>query len=229
MSRVRRRLHGEAVRHALSIAASTILIVGITATIALVTQGRFAFADSLLVGMTLVFAAYGPIFVWLTHLAFGRLRGAALRARLQRTTERNRLMQLLFIGGPKTWAALIAAVGVASVIILATGDARSSIWLVGACVACVVGTWVLLVGVFAAEYMRAWASGDVLRFPGDGDVGFEDFVYLSVQLSTTFASSDVDLVDTSARRLATVHSIVAFAYSTVIVAVFASLLIAGGR
>lgn len=229
MSRVRRRLHGEAVRHALSIAASGILISGIVATIAVVSQGRFEYADSLLVSMTLVFAAYGPIFLWLTHVAFGRLHGDELRTRLRRSTEHRRLMRLLFLGGPKSWAALIALVGVLSVIILATGDARDSIWLVLACVACVVGTWVLLVGVFAAEYMRAWANQDALRFPGGDDVRFADFVYLSVQLSTTFSSSDVDLVDTSARRLATVHSVVAFAYSTVIIAVFASLLISGSR
>lgn len=229
MGRVRRRLHGEAIRHALSIAASGILIACITATLALLTQGGFEPADSLLVSVTLVFAAYGPIFLWLTHLAFGRLRGDALRDRLRRTEERRTLMRLLFLGGPKSWAALIAVVGAASVVILATGDARQSLWLVAACVACVVGTWVLLVGVFAAEYMRAWANGDVLRFPGDHELRFADFVYLSVQLSTTFSASDVDLVDTTARRLATVHSIVAFAYSTVIVAVFASLLIAGAR
>ena len=52
-----------------------------------------------------------------------------------------------------------------------------------------------------------------------------DFVYLSVQLSTTFSSSDVQLVRGSVRGLAIVHSVVAFAYSTAIIAVFASLLI----
>lgn len=227
MGKVRRRLHGEAFRHAVSIAASSLIITGVPATIVMVSEGSFAYADSLLVSMTLLFATYGPIFLWLTHVAFGRLQGDALRARLRRSTERRRLIRLLFLGGPKSWAALIALVGVLSVIILATGDARDSIWLVLACVACVVGTWVLLVGVFAAEYMRTWANEDAVRFPGGDDVRFADFVYLSVQLSTTFSSSDVDLVDTSARRLATVHSVVAFAYSTVIIAVFASLLISG--
>ena len=229
MSTVRRRLHGEAMRHAVSIGVSGFLIAILIAAIAIVTEGRLEYADTLLVSMTLVFAAYGPIFLGLTHLAFGRLHGDELRAHLQRSTERRTLMRLLFLGGPKSWATFIALVGALSVIILATGGARSSIWLVLACVACVVGTWVLLVGVFAAEYMRAWANEDALRFPGDGDVVFADFVYLSVQVSTTFASSDVDLVATSARRLATSHSIVAFAYSTVIIAVFASLLISSAQ
>lgn len=229
MRSVRRRLHGEAFRHSLAIAASGILIAGITATVAIATRGGFQVADALLVGATLVFAAYGPIFLWLTHVAFGRLHGDALRERLRTTTERRLLMRLLFLGGPKSWAALIAVVGTTAVVILATGGARQSLWLVAACVACVVGTWMLLVGVFAAEYMRQWASDGSLRFPGGDDVRFADFVYLSVQLSTTFSSSDVDLVSTAARRLATVHSIVAFAYSTVIIAVFASLLIASAR
>lgn len=230
MSRVRRRLHGEAIRHTIAIVASSILISGLIATIAVATQGRMAYADVLLVSMTLVFAVYGPIFLWLTHVAFGRLHGTALRQHLQRSKEQRRLVRLLFLGGPKSWASLIVLVGVASVLLLATGGARDSIWLVAACVACVVGTWVLLVAVFAAEYMRQWATDESLRFPGgDDDVRFADFVYVSVQLSTTFSASDVDLVATPARRLATVHSIVAFAYSTVIVAVFASLLISSAR
>ncbi|QCR18257.1 DUF1345 domain-containing protein [Agrococcus sp. SGAir0287] len=227
--RIRHRLHDEALRHTLSISVSGILIALLVAVVAIAVGGRIEYADTLLVSMTLVFAVYGPLFLLLTHLAFGHLHGSRLREHLRRSTERRRLVRLLFLGGPKSWAGLIVTIGLSAVLLLATGGARDSLWLVAACVACVIGTWVLLVGVFAAEYMRAWANDDSLQFPGGDDLRLADFVYVSVQLSTTFSASDVNLVATSARRLATVHSIVAFAYSTVIVAVFASLLISSAQ
>ncbi|WP_344339388.1 DUF1345 domain-containing protein [Agrococcus versicolor] len=224
MSKPARRLHRDLTRHTVAIAAATLVACALLLVL-LVVDERIRGASSLVVSLTLVFGVYGPIFLGLTHVAFGSLPGAELRDRLRTSDEQRTLVRLLLLGGPKTWATTIVAVGVTAVLLLATGDARESLWLVGACVLCVVGTWVLLVAVFAVEYMRLWANDGSLRFPGDDEPTFADFVYLSVQLSTTFSSSDVELVATPARRLATVHSVVAFAYSTVIVAVFASLLI----
>lgn len=175
--------------------------------------------------LTLLFGLYGPSFLWLTQVVFGRFNATQLRTSLRRSDERSPLIQLMLLGGPKSWATLIVIIGIVSVLLLATGGAQNSRWLLAACVLCVLGTWVLLVAVFAVEYMRSWANEDSLQFPGDDEATFADFLYLSVQLSTTFSSSDVELVKTSARRLATVHAIVAFAYSTVIIAVFASLVI----
>jgi uncharacterized membrane protein len=224
MSTATRPLHRDLIRHTASIVAAT-LVATVLLVLLFLADEEVEYASSIVVSFTLVFGVYGPIFLGLTHVAFGSLRGIALRDRLQRSDEQRRLVRLLFLGGPKTWATTIVTIGVVAVVLLATGDARQSLWLVGACVLCVVGTWVLLVAVFAVEYMRMWANESSLRFPGEDDPTFADFLYLSVQLSTTFSSSDVELVATPARRLATVHSIVAFAYSTVIVAVFASLLI----
>lgn len=221
-------MHRDVVRHTVAIVLAA-LVASLLLVLLLLADRDIEYASSLLVSVTLVFGVYGPIFLWLTQRAFGALDGDALRDRLRRSDEQRTLVRLLFLGGPKTWAATIVTVGVVSVVLLATGDATESLLLLAACVLCVVGTWILLVAVFAVEYMRAWANDASMRFPGDADPTFSDFVYLSVQLSTTFSSSDVELVETSARRLATVHSIVAFAYSTVIVAVFASLLISNAR
>lgn len=221
-------MHHDVVRHSVAIAISG-LVAAALLVLLLLADRDIEYASTVLVAVTLVFGVYGPVFLWLTQRAFGALRGDALRDRLRRTDERRALVRLLFLGGPKTWAATIVTVGIVSVVLLAIGDATESLLLLAACVLCVVGTWILLVAVFAVEYMRAWANDGSMRFPGDDDPTFPDFVYLSVQLSTTFSSSDVELVHTSARRLATVHSVVAFAYSTVIVAVFASLLISTAR
>jgi len=129
-------------------------------------------------------------------------------------------------GFERASAVLVILAGVYSVVLLTTGEARSNPLLVIVCVLGVAGTWVLMVAIFAVEYMRTWAKDDSLAFPGDEPRTFRDFLYLSVQQSTTFSSSDVQIVRGSARSLAMVHSVVAFAYSTAIIAVFASLLIA---
>lgn len=68
------------------------------------------------------------------------------------------------------------------------------------------------------------AATDSIDFPGPRPPDFSDFIYYSVSMSTTFSSADVQLIDRPARRLAITQSVIAFAYSTIIVAVFASLL-----
>lgn len=207
-------------------------IVALLGLVALMIAGVRDGSDSSTaagIWLTLLFGIYGPAFLWLTQVVFGPFDASQLRASLLRSDEHRPLARMLLLGGPKSWATLIVIIGIVSVLLLATGGAQNSIWLLAACVLCVLGTWILLVAVFAVEYMRTWANEDSLHFPGDGEPTFSDFLYLSVQLSTTFSSSDVALVRTSARRLSSVHSIVAFAYSTVIIAVFTSLVISVNR
>lgn len=227
MAKISAFLQREYIRH--SVATVIAGIVAAAAYIVAYLVLREPFEGGLLnlyaSAFALVFGAYGPTFLLLSHLAFRSLRGEALRARLRRSEERSRLVRHLFLGGPASWAISIVAVGVASVVLLAVESTGVDLWLIVRCVLGVGGTWVLLVAVFAIDHMRGWAEHGGLRFPGDEERSFGDFVYVSTQLSTTFSSSDVELTNGAARRVATVQSIVGFAYSTVIIAVFASLLI----
>lgn len=225
MARDNRRLHRELTRHTLAS-----VVAGAVAAAAVVATGVLAIDEpsleaSLAGALTLSFGAYGPAFLWLSHLAFRGLEGDRLRARLRRSEERSGLVRALYLGGPKTWAMLIVVIGVIAVLLLAARGDAIDLWLIVTCVLGVAGTWVLLVAVFAVEHMRRWAEHGGLAFPGAEERDFGDFLYLSVQLSTTFSSADVALTSRAARGLASVQSIVGFAYSTVIIAVFASLLI----
>ncbi len=175
--------------------------------------------------LALTFGLYGPTFLALTWLSFRGHHGERLRALVTRSDERSRIVRWTLLAGPKSWAMTVIAAGIASVVLLTTSDAASKPWLVGVCIAGVAGTWIVMLAVFAVEYMRAWATSDSLVFPGVEERTFRDFLYLSIQQSTTFSSSDVQIVRGSARGLAMIHSVVAFAYSTAIIAVFASLLI----
>ncbi|SDH65222.1 DUF1345 domain-containing protein [Agrococcus jejuensis] len=226
MSRGTSIMHREVVRSSVA----TVIAFAVMGAL-FVVAGRFGLlvteASSIsAVVLALTFGLYGPIFLALTWLSFRDLRGAMLRSHVVRSDERSRVVRLLMLAGPKSWAMLVIVAGVYSVVLLTTGEARSNPWLVSVCVLGVAGTWVLMVAVFAIEYMRSWANHESLVFPGDEERTFRDFLYLSVQQSTTFSSSDVQIVRGHARSLAMVHSVVAFAYSTAIIAVFASLLIA---
>lgn len=224
MNRVWKALSRKAIRHALAS-----VIAGALAAIALgvgestgVLDGGAAFSSLFI---TLLFGLYGPAFLILTWVSFRDLEGDALRAQLVRTDERNSLTRWLLLSSPTSWAGTVLIIGVVSVVLLTVGDSSRNLWMVLICVVGVGGSWVLMVAIMAVEYMRRWANEDSMIFPGSDARAFIDFVYLAVQLSTTFSSSDVQLTQRGIRRLVILHSVLAFAYSTAIIAVFASLLI----
>jgi uncharacterized membrane protein len=60
--------------------------------------------------------------------------------------------------------------------------------------------------------------GSGLEFPGDDEPDFIDFAYFSFVLGMTFQVSDVEISDRTIRRLSLLHSLIAFIFNTVIVA-----------
>lgn len=216
-------LYRETVRHAAaSIAAGIVTVV--IAVVGVLLDGIETGPAFASLFITLFFGLYGPTFLLFSWLTFRGLEGEALRDQLKSTRERSRIMRWMFLSSPASWASTVLIIGLISVVLLTIGDGNR-FWTIPICVLGVAGSWVLMVGVMAVEYMRSWVDEDALAFPGDQEIVFTDFLYLSVQLSTTFSSADVALTRRSIRGLASLHSVLAFAYSTAIIAVFASLLI----
>lgn len=217
-------LSREALRHALASG-----IAGTVTTLVLVVGQSTGVLDAGAAFTTLfitsLFGLYGPVFIFLTWSSFRKLQGEELRARLIRTDERSRILRWLFLSSPATWASTVLIIGVVSLVLLTIGDGTKNVWIILICMVGVAGSWVLMVAIMAVEYMRSWANNDSMAFPGSDARALSDFIYLSVQLSTTFSSADVQLTRRGIRKLATLHSVLAFAYSTAIIAVFASLLI----
>jgi uncharacterized membrane protein len=58
-------------------------------------------------------------------------------------------------------------------------------------------------------------------------VVFWDCVYLATQVQTTFSSSDVVVETTLTRRIVSGHTLVAFAFNTVIIALLIAVLFLG--
>jgi uncharacterized membrane protein len=63
-----------------------------------------------------------------------------------------------------------------------------------------------------------------LEFPGDAQPDYLDFAYFSFVLGMTFQVSDVQITSHRLRRVALLHSIISFFFTTVILALSINLL-----
>lgn len=88
-------------------------------------------------------------------------------------------------------------------------------------------SWLVTVVSYAVDYARITATAGGLTFPGDEGVVFWDCVYLAAQVQTTFSSSDVTIETTLTRRIVTGHTLIAFAFNTVIIALLIAVLFLG--
>jgi uncharacterized membrane protein len=83
-------------------------------------------------------------------------------------------------------------------------------------------SWILVHTIFTLRYAHLYydntQKGEGLDFPGDKDPDYLDFAYYSFVIGMTFQVSDVSIKTKRFRRLTLLHSLLAFAFNTVIVA-----------
>jgi uncharacterized membrane protein len=165
----------------------------------------------------------------LTVLAFHRATGEQLTEWLRATnpvTGKERVVYFLNGGGAASSAISGSVVAVAAVLILAfTPQQAGDVVLTVAAVAVVVGSLVLIITAYAVRYARERVASGGLEFSETQHPVFADYLYLAVQVSTTFSSSDVSIQSTRMRNLVTAHSLISFTFNTVIVALLVSVLV----
>ena len=225
------RLRSEAWRMIVSVLAAGILsglcVTILLATGVLVRQNPGAAFDRTVSApaVLVVFAFFGPSYLVLSNIVWRDLSGQQLRAELQRTSLPDKsLTRSWLVGSPVQNSSSAAMLSLAAVWILAIRPgAPLALLLIS--LACVVGSWVLVMATFSVEYAREWANSDGFEFSGDDERTFGDFAYLAALVSTTYSSSDVALVNRRARRLVMIHSITAFVFGTVIIAFLVALVL----
>lgn len=89
-------------------------------------------------------------------------------------------------------------------------------------------SWFLVHTTFGVRYAHLYYGdsdkisadkhGSGLDFPGNHEPDFIDFAYFSFVLGMTFQVSDVEISSRRIRRLSLLHSLIAFVFNTVIVA-----------
>lgn len=127
------------------------------------------------------------------------------------------------------WGILWSSVLLSGVVLIALGVelhvARSS--GVGAIVVAsssIVLSWLFMNTMFALHYAHGYygnygASHQGLEFPGDDKPDYWDFMYFAVVIGMTFQVSDVQITSRHLRRMALVHSVIAFFMNVFIIAV----------
>lgn len=225
------RLRHEAVRYWVSVAVS-VVVVGF-GTLVVVSAGATVPAGATAVAIV-YFSAWGTFALTYAVLTWAVLRRAdatTLSSWLHESggQERRRRLSQLVLGSGGTSAAIsLVVIALGAVVVVAVLPVlRQDPVVVVLAVMVVVASWLLLVVVLAVRYASDGRRQASLRFveTDDNALVFSDFCYLAVQVVATFSTSDVVVTSAAMRREITTHSVVAFAFNTVVVALLVSLLI----
>jgi uncharacterized membrane protein len=195
-----------------------------------VDHGRFGFS-ALAVALLIGVAAGSIVYILHTLLVFYPLSADQLHRALlgSRPTGRFGTLGQLLSGTGPVIAAQWSVIAIATVLVFAVWP-----WLlrepltVWTAIVVVATSWLATLVAYAVHYARFDAASGGMQFPdGNGRV-FGDYVYLAVQVQTTFSTSDVSLTSASARAIVTGHTLVSFAFNTVIIAMLITILFIGG-
>lgn len=132
------------------------------------------------------------------------------------------------------WGILWSAIGLTAIIMLALGTELvagksggvASIVIAGSSI---VLSWLFMNVMFALHYAHGF-YGDYgqehrgLEFPGKEEPDYWDFAYFSIVIGMTFQVSDVQITSRYLRRIALMHSVIAFFFNMFIIAVTVNIL-----
>ncbi|MDG4794420.1 DUF1345 domain-containing protein [Micromonospora sp. WMMD1082] len=231
VSRLRKALLLDSTRKWISVGATLVagclfgIVAGITPSGRVVT---LPFIATVYLGAWLV---YCLVYCGLTWSSLRRLDGEELRVLLLESSLRRRRRQWtewLVASGGTAGAVTFCAFAIAAVIsVAAVRELRQELVVIVLAALVVASSWLLIVVVYALHYARENANLGGIEFEGPDEVpNFSDFLYLAVQVGTTFSGSDVRITSRAMRATVTANSCVAFVFNTVTIALLISLLIA---
>lgn len=188
---------------------------------------------------------------WLTRMALGWNVGVGLflveslfKLMRARTTDdiRQRAAAMDEAGGAVLPLALLAAVTSIAVVVggavRVAGDKSEAGGAAVLALATVALSWTFVHLIFAFHYAHQFYAPAVpggtraggkaqdkggLIFPGDEDPDYWDFVHFSMIIGVAQQTADIQISDKRLRRTATVHSVTAFLFNTVVVALTVNL------
>jgi len=208
-----------AARPRLSLALGAGLAVGIGCALATALG-----PSSCLVAGWNVFCA---LYLVLTLAAVAREGPDEIRARAAQQDQGQAMILLMILAA---CAASLAAVG------LELSQAQHDHGLekaarVAAAFATVVGSWLVMQLVFALHYAHEFYAADPatgedaggLAFPGGEAPDYWDFMHFSIVIGVASQTADIAFTAKPLRRLGTAHSLIAFAFNTLILALTINL------
>jgi Protein of unknown function (DUF1345) len=208
--------------------------IGVPATVA--AEGLYlAFSGSGISTVAIFVAAYifsaasSLAYFFTTFAIFKNADAGSLARWVAATAPTGRLsrLQAEFAGTGPTLSVQWSGLAIVSVVALALSPELRQPLVVSLSAAVVTTSWLVTVVSYAVHYARVTATVGGLTFPGDRGVVFWDCVYLATQVQTTFSSSDVVIETTLTRKIITGHTLVAFAFNTVIIALLIAVFFLG--
>ena len=173
---------------------------------------------------------------WPTRIAAGWGAGAAaflaltfVRLMRARSVEaiRRRAAELDQAGGAVLPLSLLAATASVLIIVMeAAGGGRSSVASALFSIGVIALSWLFVHVIFTLHYAHEFyapgAAGDGDRrgliFPGEDDPDYWDFLHFALIIGVASQTADIQISSRKLRRIATLHSLVAFLFNTVILA-----------
>lgn len=123
------------------------------------------------------------------------------------------------------WTVLTLSLGVAAVVLFALSNELhaakdKSLFDIALASSTIFLSWLFVAVVFAQHYAHSfYMVPGQLEFPGTATPDYLDFTYFSVVLSMCCQTSDVQIKSGEMRRLAMLHSVVAFFFNVIIIAI----------
>ena len=108
-------------------------------------------------------------------------------------------------------------------------DARGVEKVLRVSLACVTvaASWFMVQLIFALHYAHEYYSArrpGGLKFPGGEDPDYWDFIHFSVVIGAAAQTADIAFTSKPLRRIGTLHSVIAFTFNTVVLALSINLL-----
>ncbi|MBN9479715.1 MAG: DUF1345 domain-containing protein [Bordetella sp.] len=158
-------------------------------------------------------------FLLLTFVRLSRTRSvAAIRARAAELDQ---------AGGAVLPLSLMAAgASVFVIVFMAASGGKPTAAAAALTVATIALSWLFVQMIFALHYAHEFYApaetgrGDRqgLMFPGEADADYWDFLHFALIIGVANQTADVQISSQTLRRIATVHSVVAWLFNTVILA-----------
>lgn len=138
--------------------------------------------------------------------------GARIRSRAAREDDGKVTILLLTVG-----AAVASLFAITAQLSVSNAPGGHSYTLIFA-TATIILTWFFLHTIFALHYAHEFYGsnarrGSGLKFPGDAEPGYWDFVYFSFVIGMTSQVSDVAVSDKAIRRVVFLHGVVSFFFN----------------
>lgn len=142
---------------------------------------------------------------------------------------------LLDAAGPAItpFALLAAAASLAAVLGEVAGTPGEGVGQASFGLITVALSWLFTHLIFALHYAHAFYGRDAtgkdrggLIFPGDQPPDYWDFLHFALIIGVASQTADIEIADKGLRRLSTWHSLIAFTFNTVILALAVNLAVA---